>query len=104
MICQECCHYKFDDNSICRCTEGKIIGILYIGLFNDCVYWNNDTNSRCKAKCSFTTLFSQGESYKLKLDLCENHTKHKTKSKSQSQSQSQTQTQKKSQKKSKTKN
>ena len=100
MICQECCHYKFDDNSICRCTEGKIIGILYIGLFNDCVYWNNDTNSRCKAKCSFT-LF---DDYKIKLDLCENHTKHKTKSKSQSQTQTQTQTKKKSQKKSKTKN
>lgn len=71
MICDNCMHFKNEESSVCRCTEGKIIGVMYIGLFNDCVYWNENTKIRCKAKCTIRDEF--------KLYVCESHCQYKKK-------------------------
>lgn len=46
-ICEECMHMVFE-NGICRCTEGKVIGCMYIGLVEGCTYYDISTNKRCK--------------------------------------------------------
>ena len=47
MLCEECLHMVFEDNR-CRCTEGKVIGCMYIGMAKGCIYYNISTNKRCK--------------------------------------------------------
>lgn len=46
-FCNECLHMVFE-NCRCRCTEGKIIGCMYIGLAEGCVYYDISTKKRCK--------------------------------------------------------
>jgi hypothetical protein len=48
-ICDECMHMVFE-NGICRCTEGKVIGCMYIGLVEGCTYYDISTNKRCKKR------------------------------------------------------
>lgn len=48
-ICEECMHMVFE-NKICRCTEGKVIGCIYIGLVEGCTYYDISTNKRCKKR------------------------------------------------------
>ena len=45
-LCQECLHMIFED--ICRCTEGRVIGCMYIGLVEGCIYYDIQTKKRCK--------------------------------------------------------
>lgn len=45
-ICEECLHIMFD--KICRCTEDKVIGCMYIGLVEGCIYYDIQTKKRCK--------------------------------------------------------
>lgn len=47
-ICDECMHKKVNDK--CRCTEGKIKGIMYIGIMKGCISFNEKTKLRCKKK------------------------------------------------------
>ena len=49
IICDECLHMVFE-NEICRCTEGKVIGCMYIGLVEGCTYYDISTNKRCKKR------------------------------------------------------
>jgi len=36
------------ENGLCRCTEGKVIGCMYIGLIEGCTYYDISTKKRCK--------------------------------------------------------
>jgi len=47
-LCQECLHLIFDDR--CRCTEGKVIGCMYIGLVENCIYYDENSKKRCKGR------------------------------------------------------
>lgn len=46
-MCDECLHMVFE-NRICRCTEGKVIGYMYVGLAEGCIYYDISTKKRCK--------------------------------------------------------
>lgn len=48
-LCQECLHIVFED-CLCRCTEDKIIGCIYIGLAEGCTYYDTQTKKRCKKR------------------------------------------------------
>ena len=63
MICDECMHLKKELTDKCRCTEGKIIGVMYIGMVDGCIFYDSNNNKRCKKPCVYDdenefTLFS----------------------------------------------
>ena len=70
-ICQECCHLIFEN--CCRCTEGKIIGCMYIDMVEGCIFYDTFTNTRCKDRVIETEYG--------KLSLCTEHTLNKKKKK-----------------------
>mgnify|MGYP000612576356 CR=1 FL=1 len=49
-ICNECCHLKSETFCICRCTENKIIGCMYIELMEGCIFYDIELKKRCKNK------------------------------------------------------
>lgn len=71
MLCDECCHLIY--NNICRCTEGKVIGCMYIELNDGCIFYDNEIKKRCKNK-TIETEFG-------KLDMCIQHNLKTKKSK-----------------------
>jgi hypothetical protein len=38
------------ENGLCRCTEGKVIGCIYIGLVEGCTYYDISAKKRCKKR------------------------------------------------------
>lgn len=62
-LCNECCHLVYKDQ--CRCTEGEVIGSMYIGLIDGCIFYDTKINKRCKNK-TIETEYG-------KLDMCIKH-------------------------------
>lgn len=82
-LCDECMHLKFEkENSRCRCTEGKVIGIIHIGLVENCIYYDETTKKRCKGRVVETEWG--------KTCMCIEHTNKKKTTKTKSTNESQT--------------
>jgi hypothetical protein len=98
-ICDECLHMVFE-SGICRCTEGKIIGCMYIGLAEGCTYYDISTKKRCKNRVVETEngkmymCIEHGSKKKVHIKTTESKSK-KTTSKSETKEKSETQTEKK---------
>lgn len=45
-------HLKKELTDKCRCTEGKIIGVMYIGMVDGCIFYDSN-NKRCKKQCAY---------------------------------------------------
>lgn len=66
-ICDECCHLICENR--CRCTESKVIGSMYIGMIEGCIYYDTETKKRCKNRVV--------ETENGKLYMCNGHSSRK---------------------------
>lgn len=101
-ICDECLHMVFE-NGLCRCTEGKVIGCMYIGLAEGCTYYDTQTKKRCKNRVVETEngkmymCIEHGSKKKVHIKTTESKktTSKKTTSKSETETKKETQPEKK---------